>query len=128
MGADVKLLDSGCCGMAGSFGFEAHKYDVSMDVFAHELQSYVEAAPKDTILMIDGFSCKTQVEQATGRDTLHIAQLIKKAADWRDRRDDRQTSYLEARRNDGYKREWITAGIALGIIGSGLLAWKRTRR
>ena len=81
MGADMELLDSGCCGMAGSFGFEKNKYQVSQTVFKHELQTHIETASQETILIADGFSCKTQIKQNSGREALHIAQVMKLALD-----------------------------------------------
>ena len=79
MGLDAELLDSGCCGMAGSFGFEAGHYDTSVKVGEHKLLPIVRDAPPETLLIADGFSCKTQVEQLTDRRPLHTAQVIKMA-------------------------------------------------
>jgi FAD/FMN-containing dehydrogenase/Fe-S oxidoreductase len=80
MGLDVEVLDSGCCGMAGSFGFEASHYDVSMQVGELVLLPAVRRVPKDAILVADGFSCRTQIEQATERRALHLAEVIDLAA------------------------------------------------
>jgi hypothetical protein len=101
------------------------QYGVSIKVFQHELQSYVDTAPRDTILMTDGFSCKTQSEQRTGREALHIAQVITMAANHAHKLDGSQSYNLGVRRNDGHKREWITAGVGIGFIGIGLLTWKK---
>ncbi|HEX4134020.1 MAG TPA: FAD-linked oxidase C-terminal domain-containing protein [Bryobacteraceae bacterium] len=81
MGARAEIPDDGCCGMAGSFGFEAHKYDVSMAVYEHQLGPRLRRQETDTVVLADGFSCKTQIEQATGRRPLHLAQLLNMA--WR---------------------------------------------
>ena len=81
MGLEFELLDAGCCGMAGSFGFEAEHYDLSVAVGEHRLLPIVRDAPADTLLIADGFSCKTQVEQLTDRRPLHTAQVIKMALD-----------------------------------------------
>jgi FAD/FMN-containing dehydrogenase/Fe-S oxidoreductase len=131
MSADVNVLDSGCCGMAGSFGFERHKHGVSMKVFAHELAGHLNDAPKDAILMADGFSCKTQIEQNTGRQTLHIAQIIKMAMKGEQQRSPANTrkNALEIPRNDRHVREWITAGIAAALfLAGGLLVRLRRKR
>ncbi len=130
MSADVSILDSGCCGMAGSFGFEEHKYDVSQRVFAHELESHVEEAPAEAVLLADGFSCKTQIEQNTQRQILHMAQLIKMAMDLTGNSPDgREPTYATLRRNDHHTREWVTAGVAAGLlIGGGLLSWRSLLR
>ena len=76
-GAFVETLDAGCCGMAGSFGFEASHYQVSMDVGELALLPAVRRAPDDTIIVADGFSCREQIAQATGRRALHLAELLR---------------------------------------------------
>jgi Fe-S oxidoreductase len=76
-GADVQELDAGCCGMAGSFGFDAHKYDVSIAAGERVLLPAVRAAASDTLIVSDGFSCREQIAQTTGRRALHLADLLK---------------------------------------------------
>ena len=76
MGAKAEILDDGCCGMAGSFGFEQHKYDLSMQIYEHKLGPHLREMPSERLVVADGFSCKTQIEQATGRRPLHLAQLL----------------------------------------------------
>src|SRR5262249_51139438 len=76
MGIDANVLDSGCCGMAGSFGFERDHYDVSMRVGELVLLPAVRSAPADTLIVADGFSCRTQIGQATHRRALHLADGI----------------------------------------------------
>lgn len=65
--------------MAGSFGFEQHKYDLSMQIYEHELGPHLRKLPSERLVLADGFSCKTQIEQATGRRPLHLAQLLQRA-------------------------------------------------
>jgi FAD/FMN-containing dehydrogenase/Fe-S oxidoreductase len=80
MGLDYgKILDSGCCGMAGSFGFEAGHYDISMKIGAQRLFPAVQAAERDTIIIADGFSCRHQIAEATDRQAMHLAQVLKMA-------------------------------------------------
>jgi len=79
LGLDYQLLDSGCCGMAGSFGFEAHKYDVSVAAGERVLLPAVRAASEDTLVIANGFSCQEQVAQLAGRRPLHLAEVIKMA-------------------------------------------------
>ena len=79
MELEANILDDGCCGMAGSFGFEEEKYDVSMKVYEHELGPVMERLPKNELVLADGFSCKTQIEQATDRRPLHLAETIRMA-------------------------------------------------
>ncbi len=81
MGLDYEVLDSGCCGLAGSWGFEEDKHDLSMKIGERVLLPAARDAGTDTILMTDGFSCKTQVAQGTERRPLHTAQIIKMALD-----------------------------------------------
>ncbi len=76
-GADVQSLDSGCCGMAGSFGFDAHKYDVSIAAAERVLLPAVRAADAETLIVADGFSCREQIAQTTGRRALHLADALK---------------------------------------------------
>jgi FAD/FMN-containing dehydrogenase/Fe-S oxidoreductase len=76
MGVDARVLDSGCCGMAGSFGFERHHYDVSMKVGESVLLPAVRAAADDDLILTDGFSCREQIVQATGRRALHLAEVV----------------------------------------------------
>jgi FAD/FMN-containing dehydrogenase/Fe-S oxidoreductase len=76
VGLDFDVLDSGCCGMAGSFGFEKAKYDVSIACGERMLLPAVRAADDDTLLLADGFSCREQVAQATGRKTLHLSEVL----------------------------------------------------
>jgi FAD/FMN-containing dehydrogenase/Fe-S oxidoreductase len=78
-GAAVERLDAGCCGMAGNFGFEASHYDVSVAVAEHAMLPALRAEPAGTVVLADGFSCRTQIEQLTGRGTMHLAELLREA-------------------------------------------------
>lgn len=77
MGLDLELLDSGCCGMAGAFGFEAHKYEYSMAIGERVLLPAVREASQDTLIIADGFSCREQIAQGTERRALHLAEVIR---------------------------------------------------
>jgi Fe-S oxidoreductase len=79
MGLDFEILDSGCCGLAGSFGFEREHDEISREIGEQRLMPAVREAPRDAILIADGFSCKTQIEQMTERRALHTAQVLKLA-------------------------------------------------
>jgi Fe-S oxidoreductase len=76
MGLDYEVMTSGCCGMAGSFGFESDKYEVSMRAAERVLLPKVRASSPATLVLANGFSCREQIEQGTGRNTLHVADLI----------------------------------------------------
>jgi FAD/FMN-containing dehydrogenase/Fe-S oxidoreductase len=75
-GVEVEIPDSGCCGLAGNFGFERGHYDVSVAVAERALAPAVRAAPPETIVLADGFSCRTQIEQLTGRQAVHLAEIL----------------------------------------------------
>ncbi|GAA3551600.1 FAD-binding and (Fe-S)-binding domain-containing protein [Amycolatopsis ultiminotia] len=75
-GVDNHVLDSGCCGLAGNFGFERGHYEVSSAAGEQVLLPAVRAAPAGTVVLADGFSCRTQIGQATERTGIHLAQLI----------------------------------------------------
>jgi FAD/FMN-containing dehydrogenase/Fe-S oxidoreductase len=80
LGVDFTLLDSGCCGMAGSFGFKPEHYEVSLR--AGELGGLlpaVRAAAADTLIVSNGYSCREQIAQAGGRRALHIAEVARMA-------------------------------------------------
>jgi Fe-S oxidoreductase len=82
VGLDVDVVEAGCCGMAGSFGFErGEKYEVSVRAGERVLLPAVRAAAGDTLVVTDGFSCRTQIGQGTGRSALHLAQVLALALD-----------------------------------------------
>ncbi|HEY3519735.1 MAG TPA: heterodisulfide reductase-related iron-sulfur binding cluster, partial [Rhodanobacteraceae bacterium] len=78
-GLQVEVLDSGCCGMAGSFGFEQHKYEMSQTIGERVLLPRVRKADAGTLVIADGFSCREQIRQGTQRETLHLAQVLQRA-------------------------------------------------
>jgi Fe-S oxidoreductase len=77
---DYQIPDSGCCGMAGAFGFERSHYDVAMRVGERVLLPAVRGAEADTLIIADGFSCREQIRQGTGRHALHLAEVLDLAA------------------------------------------------
>jgi FAD/FMN-containing dehydrogenase/Fe-S oxidoreductase len=79
MGIDFQTPAPGCCGMAGSFGFEDDKYEVSMAVGELELLPAIRKAPADALIIADGFSCREQIAQGTDRHALHLAEVIEMA-------------------------------------------------
>jgi Fe-S oxidoreductase len=76
-GLQAELLDSGCCGLAGPFGFEAGHYALSMAMGEQVLLPRVRQADPGTLVIADGFSCATQVRQGTGRPTRHLAEVLR---------------------------------------------------
>jgi FAD/FMN-containing dehydrogenase/Fe-S oxidoreductase len=82
LGLDFRLLDSGCCGMAGAFGFErGQRYEVSIRCAERALVPEIRRAPADTLILADGFSCREQIRQLTGRRALHLAEVLRAAMD-----------------------------------------------
>jgi FAD/FMN-containing dehydrogenase/Fe-S oxidoreductase len=79
MGADLQTIDSGCCGMAGAFGFERDKYALSQALGERVLLPEVRQAPPETLIVSDGFSCREQIFQATGRRAIHLAEAMRLA-------------------------------------------------
>lgn len=75
-GLHFQILDSGCCGMAGSFGFEAAHYDISVKCGERMLLPLVREAAEDTLIIADGFSCREQITQLTRRHPLHTAEVL----------------------------------------------------
>jgi Fe-S oxidoreductase len=76
-GVEVDVLDSGCCGLAGNFGFEAGHYEVSVACAEHGLWPAVRDARPETAVLADGFSCRTQIQAGhLGREGQHLAQLL----------------------------------------------------
>ncbi len=76
LGVDYEQPAPGCCGMAGSFGFEREKYETSIAIGELELLPAVRKAPDDYLIIANGFSCREQISQGTGRRTLHLAEVI----------------------------------------------------
>ena len=130
MGIDWSAPAPGCCGMAGSFGFEEEKFDVSMAVGELELLPAVRHAPPDSLIIADGFSCREQIAQSTDRHALHLAEVIATAL----------KGPLEAggtypekpqvdRRQAELDRSMKQAGLAMAGIAAGvaLLWWLKGR-
>ncbi len=81
MGVEVEVPESGCCGMAGAWGYERGHYDVSEACGERVLLPKVRELPSDALVVTAGFSCRSQIEQGTRRGALHLAQVIQLARD-----------------------------------------------
>jgi Fe-S oxidoreductase len=90
-GAKAQMIESGCCGMAGSFGYQAETYETSVAMGELDLLPAVRAAPEEAIIAADGFSCRHQIRDLSGREAKHTARIIADAiiagADISDRAD-----------------------------------------
>jgi Fe-S oxidoreductase len=93
-GAQVERLDSGCCGLAGNFGFERGHYDVSVACAEHVLLPRLRQAPPEAVVLADGFSCRTQIHEldSGGREGMHLAELLAGGARLADRYPERSVS------------------------------------
>jgi FAD/FMN-containing dehydrogenase/Fe-S oxidoreductase len=74
-GLDAAVIDASCCGMAGTFGYEAEHYDISMRMAERDLLPAVRAAGTETLVVADGMSCKHQIAHGAGRRALHVAEV-----------------------------------------------------
>ncbi len=121
MGLDYQMLDSGCCGMAGSFGFEAENYDISVAVGERVLLPSVREASADTFIIADGFSCREQIAGLTDRGAMHLAQVMKMAL----REGSEGTAQPVPERFHQPLGKWHpepTAGAKVFALGAGVLA------
>ena len=131
MGIDWSAPAPGCCGMAGSFGFDKEKYDVSMAIGELELLPAVRQAPADSLIIADGFSCREQIAQGTDRHSLHLAEVIAGALKGPVTADGAypETPHV-ARRQAELDRSMKRSGLALaGVAAAAALLWwlKSTR-
>jgi FAD/FMN-containing dehydrogenase/Fe-S oxidoreductase len=79
IGLEFEVLDSGCCGLAGSFGFEKEHHDISVAIGERKLLPAVRDLDEEALIVADGFSCQTQIAELTDRRALHLAQVMKLA-------------------------------------------------
>ena len=148
LGIDFRQPAPGCCGMAGSFGFERDKYDISMAIGELELLPAVRTAPADWLIIADGFSCREQIAQGTDRHALHLAEVLQMALEQDREQDDEDrlagesaarigkdvaqrvsSSYPESsrvrRRQFEVEASMRRAGMGMGALAAGaFLLWK----
>jgi Fe-S oxidoreductase len=131
MGVAFQAPAPGCCGMAGPFGFEEEKYDVSVAIGELELLPAVRKADPDVMVIADGFSCREQIGQCTKRHALHLAEVIQMALQKGPK--GVPGAYPEreivAKREAAIRRSMAKAGLTLAgaLAGAGVL-WAITRR
>jgi Fe-S oxidoreductase len=132
LGLDFEMLDAGCCGMAGSFGFEKDHYDISVKVGERKLLPIVRDAGKDTLVIADGFSCKTQIEELTDRRALHTAQVVQMAMEQGAEGvagPYPEAAYPDVTLGNGHKRGHVAAIAAGGALtAAAALAARQARR
>jgi Fe-S oxidoreductase len=103
VGLDLRVLNAGCCGVAGSFGYE--HYDLSMKIGEQRLLPRVREAPSGALIVADGFSCRSQISHGSDRQPLHPAQVLQLAIrDGRPARPDWQPPPAAETRNEQVAR------------------------
>jgi Fe-S oxidoreductase len=132
MGLNYEVLKSGCCGMAGSFGYEKEKYDVSIKAGERALLPEVRKSGLSTLIVADGFSCKEQIEQETNRHALHLAEVLsianhkgKYGPDGIYPEQHSIEARLAAQRRSMWRAGAITAGVLAGTVMFAILRKRR---
>jgi Fe-S oxidoreductase len=131
LGVDFQSPAPGCCGMAGSFGFERDKYKVSAAIGELELLPAVRNAPADWLIIADGFSCREQIAQGTERHALHLAEVIQMALNPTPeaQRDPYPESPLIRQHQTEIQASMRRTGIGLGAIAAGAgILWALSRK
>jgi len=133
LGLEEEILESGCCGMAGSFGYEKDKYELSVACGERKLLPEVRKAGIATIIMADGFSCKEQVAQESNRHALHLAEVLEMGIRGETRNQPviyPEKPFVEPRKA-ALNRSMVKAGLitlgALAIAAAGLF-WSNSKR
>jgi FAD/FMN-containing dehydrogenase/Fe-S oxidoreductase len=129
IGIDFQSPAPGCCGMAGSFGFEHDKYRISAAIGELELLPAVRRAPPDWLIIADGFSCREQIAQGTGRHALHLAEVLQMALDPSDEANDRFPESRAVRAQQAKVNASMRhAALGIGALAAGsLLLWQYCR-
>jgi Fe-S oxidoreductase len=128
MGLDLEQPPVGCCGHAGSFGYEAEHYDTSMQIAEQVLLPAVRKTASDTVVIADGFSCRQQIRDGAGRWAMHPAEVIALALDRRAKIPHRipEQAYLERPATITTSQAVALGGIA--AAAAGVLVWRAARR
>ena len=130
LGVNFQSPAPGCCGMAGSFGFHGEHYEISAAIGELELLPAVRSAPADWLIIADGFSCREQIAQGTGRHALHLAEVLHMTLQPSEGQDDPYPeSRLVRERVAEVRASMKRAGLGLGALAAGgLLLWAANRR
>jgi FAD/FMN-containing dehydrogenase/Fe-S oxidoreductase len=131
MGVEVQVPDSGCCGMAGAWGYEKGHYDVSVACGERVLLPEVRRAAAEDLVVTAGFSCRSQIEQTTDRRALHIAQVLRIASEHgADGPPGRPESAVAAKPERGAAERAARAATVAAVVaaGAGAAAFALARR
>jgi len=128
MQMNVHVLTDGCCGMAGAFGFEADKYDISLKIGGHALLPTVRKAEPAELIVADGFSCREQISQLTTRRALHIAEVLQLALHQEPVVGDFPEAAVVRERARDLCRSKLRAVATLGALAAGGIALARILR
>lgn len=133
MELDHRVLESGCCGMAGAFGYEEDKYEVSVACGERALLPEVRKAALSTIIVADGFSCKEQIAQETNRHALHLAEVLRLGLNDNQKPEPLMypEDYFVQPRKDAQKASMVRAAVLSGVaatLGALGLLWLKNRR
>jgi FAD/FMN-containing dehydrogenase/Fe-S oxidoreductase len=129
-GLDAEVLDEGCCGLAGNFGFEAGHHELSMAIGEQGVLPAVRRTPPGALVLADGFSCRTQIEQGgTGRGALHLAEALAMALDGPAPADRPEHAAARPQAPSRAAAGALAAGAAAGAAATaGTAAWALLRR
>ncbi|MFJ8098496.1 FAD-binding and (Fe-S)-binding domain-containing protein [Streptomyces griseofuscus] len=129
-GIDADVLDAGCCGLAGNFGFERGHHELSMTIAEQGVLPAVRKAAPGSLVIADGFSCRTQIEQAgTGRRAMHLAEALALGLDGPAPAD--HPEKLVPRPEVSKRHAWFCTGAACAALATAAAAgfgWSRRRR
>jgi Fe-S oxidoreductase len=128
LGVDFQSPAPGCCGMAGSFGFEHDKYEISAAIGELELLPAVRKVPADWLIIADGFSCREQIAQGTGRHALHLAEVVQMALDPPLNADPFPESAMVRQRDAEVHSSMKRAGLGLAAFAAGAFLLSRAAR
>ena len=128
MQVKVRLLSDGCCGMAGAFGFEKDKYDISVKIAEHVLLPAVRNSRTSELIVADGFSCREQISQLTQRHALHTAEVLQLALHQESSEGDLPEAALLRERERALRNSKLRTLAMLGTFAVGGIALARALR
>ena len=130
IGVDFQTPAPGCCGMAGSFGFERDKYDISIAIGELELLPAVRQTPPHWLIIADGFSCREQIAQCSPRNALHLAEVLQMALNGAAAPESRpypESSHTRKREAEIFQSmKRASLGLA-AVAAGGALLWKLSK-